>query len=466
MLGRCQSGGPPVRAAGRRLQRRHGISADAGAQEKRSRFALLIDGDVYGPTKWGPAQDAVSARGDLASSFVFAAPGRCDNRKWAGAMSSLRIQPVPVPRRSAGSGDPNDIAIGMEATRLLSQGDVDAIALLAGDADFVYLAERVRGWGKHFLAILLDGGKLGIGKAFAEANVEIAWIRDAAGARANSGTMKAVLSPDGRGSIQLLSPEEDQGLSQGRGFELLPLTRTLQELEFLHNSDDPLVPGLAKFFHANSLGHLSVYPKQLAYGEAVAALESGSEGEWQGNPGDLVFVLPQRNGQRGKSALAKYGSDRCAHFALAGGPFLLRSSSMLVDEVLSRLGYLDDQANADFGEAVDVFASQTHNARNLRLIGIDIPACLDMHSKRALLHSALVSSKLHGVWGTSPRDGILREMLVKHGSLACVDAPVGDAWTALLRFSSERGLPATKTYNGLVAQVNRHLSAGDALRRR
>lgn len=435
--------------------------ASAPPKQKSSSFALLIDGDVHGPSVWSSAQMAVKSRGDLIHSYVFASPGHCSNAKWKASMATLGIDAISVPRKTGGSKDPNDIAIGMEAGRLVSQGKVNSIAILASDADFKYLAERLHLWGYRCLAVFLEGERVGIAKALEQAGADIAWIRSATGETAQQPKLKAILHPSGRSAFEAVS-----GLEFGPATDTTMLARTLHDLNFLDSLDDPLVPAIAKFFHVNAIGALTVWPGQLAIQQAASVVSSGKSGGWRKNSGDLVFALPVTSGSCRKTALKKYGTRRCSWVVEGGGPFLLKSSSKLADEVLVRLGFLDGSNNSDFSEAVDVFTTRSQNMTNLRVTGLMIPTYFDANSKRALLHTALVSTRLHGVWTTAPKDTSLRDLLFSRRMISNRNGSHEMVASALRRYACEHGLQPMKTYNGLVGQVTGHLAAADPSRRR
>jgi Protein of unknown function DUF88. len=106
------------------------------------RFALLIDGDIVGPAHWPSLVDAVRSKGELTVAYVFGAP-RKDNRdhSWQKDMTSLGIEFKAVPRKAGGAKVPNDMAIAMHASRLVSENEALAIALAVNDVDYVYVAQ-------------------------------------------------------------------------------------------------------------------------------------------------------------------------------------------------------------------------------------------------------------------------------------------------------------------------------------
>ena len=94
------------------------------------RLGLVVDGDVFGPRHFGGILAALATKGLLRKGYVFGARPA----EWPPLVDVL------VPRRYGGK-DPNDIAMSLEAARLVFQEKLDGIALAATDLDFLYLLE-------------------------------------------------------------------------------------------------------------------------------------------------------------------------------------------------------------------------------------------------------------------------------------------------------------------------------------
>jgi len=444
--------GPTIPGTGRQTRSRTRTKKSTVAVEQKRIFALLIDGDVAGPSMWSPAIEAIRERGTLHTCCVFASPGECDSPKHGSTCAELGIKPMPVPRKTGGSKDQNDIAISMEAGILASQGFVTSIALLATDYDFVYLAHRLRKLGLQSVFIFVEGGYVVLADCLQQAGADIVWIKTVGGGVTNRASRKMLLHACRQHTIERLDNVHESIVDTSA------LVGALLSLRYMDALDDPLLPAIAKFYHVNQLGPLTVFPATLAIREAVSLISSAVGQPWSENPG-LAFVLPMCVGKlKSEAILEKYGSRQCAQYCEGGGPFLLRSGPMLVDEVLTRLGFLDSGLNADFGEAVVVCSKISHNFQVLRTLGISISADLDASSKRALMCEALLASRSRGTWTLPPSDKSLRKLFVSRKLIKNPEVPIDDVHSALQQYSKTHGLPAYKTYNALVQSVERHYS--------
>jgi len=124
-------------------------------------------------------------------------------------------------------------------------------------------------------------------------------------------------------------------------FEHLALVeRRLRVLLYRFADDDPMLPSIARFWFDNKLGELVAYPTYHAIRSAVSLLRK-PRAQWVVGHQDLAFVFPVARRCKTKKSIAKYGSSSCAAKAKGGGPFILRDSAYLAEEVLLRLGYID-----------------------------------------------------------------------------------------------------------------------------
>ncbi|MDQ6436653.1 NYN domain-containing protein [Mesorhizobium sp. LHD-90] len=85
----------------------------------------------------------LSGLGDVVSAQAFGDFRRTDSEAWAAACDSLRLGTRQVDRIISGKNS-SDIHIVINVVDTLHAGDVNAVALVSGDSDFVPLAERVR----------------------------------------------------------------------------------------------------------------------------------------------------------------------------------------------------------------------------------------------------------------------------------------------------------------------------------
>lgn len=424
-------------------------------------IGLIIDGDRFGPSSWPLALASLSTVGTIAHAYVVAAPAYGQKDAWKDAMASHNIQFIPVPRRVGGTKDPNDIAIAFEASRLVIQNNLKIIALLVSDADFVYLAERLQSSGCRTIALLREGSKAGLASAFEERGAQVMWFA-AENRTEHQPKMKAVLHKDGESSFEHISGTENMSFDS----DVKQIGNVLTTLNYLDSIDDPLVPAIAKFYHANAIGSLIVWPDRCPRNEVRSVIGEQNPRTWRSNPKDIAFVFPRGQGKATKADMLKYGSTACKEVISGGGPFIMRDSDMLVLNVFRRLGYLDDALNDDVAEAVELFCENSMNQYNLRSIGVQISSIPGLNAQLALLRGVLLSPKLHGTWHLAPRDASVRQYFLSCKLIRRLDAPEAEVHAALQLYVRRHGICARRTYNGLVTQALAHLNKDDPSRRR
>ncbi|CAK0840214.1 unnamed protein product [Prorocentrum cordatum] len=364
---------------------------------------------------------------------------------WARALAAERAAFVPVPRRRGGGKDPNDLAMGMHATRLVSQGE----------ADFVYLAECLRSWGHRVLILLPEGQHRRLAATFEEARAEVAFYVPRGG-YTGRGKFKAVLHSSGEGSIEEASADD---YSQSELFDTTEVMNMMIDLGYAESDADPLVPALAKFFVTHKLGSLTVWPSPCAYAQTEAALAENRARTWTRNRRDQVFVFPQA----ARSAkVDRYGSRLCGAIAKGGGPFVIQDSPDLVTRVLTRLGYCHPDSDASLDEAIDVFFEVGMNRSNMAALGHPTPPHAARRSRAGLLHTLLASSRSSGAWQTAPSDRAVRRLLESAGRLPGAGrASRGQVLAAMRSYAAQRELPPRRSYVGLVHEILKHQRSAD-----
>lgn len=426
------------------------------------RCGLLIDGDVFGPGSWPAALAALKDKRMRVQAHVFGPPGRDENKTWKSEMLAHSISFVPVFRRTGGAKDPNDIAIGMEASRMVFQERVDAVALLVADADFVYLVGQLHHWGCCVFAILREGLGAGTFTAFREAGAEVLVLPEVVG-KGGRGKHKVVLHESGESTF----PEwpESEHLDSVPEQDMQDSVDRLVELEYMWSKDDPILPAIAKFFHANSIGPVTLWPGVSALIQFRAALASHPHRAWRRNPGDQIFVLPKAQSLSSKSDLEQHGSRECSRVVRGGGAFIIQDSACVVDLFLHRLGYLCADLECDVGDAVDVFSKMNMNHAHLTQIGISIPSYVQTFTKKSMLHAALASPRATGHWQIAPKDTAVRSLLKALGKIPSTDVSSSTFNKALVSYSRLKGLPLRKSLAGRVQEVLYDLNPCDPLRR-
>ena len=148
-----------------------------------------------------------------------------------------------------------------------------------------------------------------------------------------------------------------------------------------------------------------------------------------------------------------------------GGPAMLWDSDRLTLQVLSRLGYLDNDLNADVRESLLVFVNGCRNKLLLRQMDALPTPGQTVDDLCSSLRHIFLSSRVDGNWQLAPKDGLVRKLLVNSVELASVTASSTDVLRAMQVFSSKNMLPCMKTYNGFLWQVMRFANMNDPSRR-
>ena len=116
---------------------------------------------------------------------------------------------------------------------------------------------------------------------------------------------------------------------------------------------------LAKFAFVNDLASIPVFPNEDAVVHAYQVLKTNQH--WKVDPGDLAFILADRKGGQSRAASRDVG-PAIANIMAGGGPFMLRTTHDLVQAVLRRTGYLQ-QEEMVCEEAITLFREVTpHSA--------------------------------------------------------------------------------------------------------
>mmetsp|Transcript_128009 Transcript_128009/g.410166 ORF Transcript_128009/g.410166 Transcript_128009/m.410166 type:complete len:549 (-) Transcript_128009:355-2001(-) len=429
------------------------------------RFALLIDGDVFGPAHWPVMIEALSARYDVASVHVFGAPGIDESPSWKSVLERLGVRYVPVPRLASGAKDPNDIAIAMHAVHTFMQGAGWSVALGVQDTDFVYLASFLGEQRCEVVILLPEGHALALAEAFRGAKAEVLrYAPKEENERARAPKLKVVLHASGESTLE----PQDAGLVDPMVHNRANVIDALRTLGYMEDDTNPIVPAIAKLFHANRVGALTLWPLGFAMAEVAALLDRVGCSRLQANPGDLIFVFPKATANDSKATLTRYGSRVCAEIAKGGGPFMLKDAPTreVVRVFLERLGYLSAPFDEDVGEAIDVFAAVGKNQRSLQSLGLGALPKLSVHAASAGLHAALALPQSHGIWQLAPQDTALRGAFANKKLIRGVQAQAKEVFEAMEVYLKSEGLPVHRTYNKSLLEVQKHWAGADKYVRR
>ncbi|CAJ1331123.1 unnamed protein product, partial [Effrenium voratum] len=329
------------------------------------------------------------------------------------------VVPVLAPQLAAGLKDAADMMLALDAAEECLKGTASAIAVASEDVDFAILLQKVRSWGRRALAVVPEREAKSRSRQVLESAAELVVYQQKAaltqvGLRLDTTSLDlfAEVTQDVR-QVQP-SPHRDRQMEH--------LQHLLQDLNYLPRPPDRgvLIAALAKFFHVNQLGRLTVWPLHQALNEAFAAC--ARPGGWAKDPKHLVFMQPRGRG----SGIAKLQA--------CGGPYLTACSEDLVFRVLQRFGYLDPKAaeelsvhQPEVSEAVELFCIL--NQKELQKCRIQED---DTSTRLRKLHAAFSEPHRLQAWRAAYDDRWLRGALQE----------TGDLREAMRRFLLKKGLAA------------------------
>ncbi|CAK8988413.1 Adenylate cyclase (ATP pyrophosphate-lyase) (Adenylyl cyclase) [Durusdinium trenchii] len=271
---------------------------------------------------------------------------------------------------------------------------------------------------------------------YQEKGIEVLKLEDLHKDRDRRPRVRAILHEDGTGSVKLSDPNSFfDGPGYERPFELV--TCFLEDLGYTGHTSQTC----AKFWFANALGHLTVYPIQdspLAVHKIIKK-EASKACLWKRNSGKLAFFLPvygQSEDTQTKQGFSKpktmretYGSKAAQSIFMGGGPFMLKDSKDLTVRALKRLRYLNAQ-NTDEYEAMLCFVNQKNNRNLLRKMDL-LPEPSDFSCDvKEKLRAAFLSSAYPPNWRKqrTARDQIMPivGLLEAKGFLSKTKDTIGD----------------------------------------
>ena len=434
-----------------------------------SRTELLVDGDVHSIEDIREAIRCLKEHcKQKVQTKIFTEPERCQNKKWRKFMREGGISFQPVNRRERSlSAEPNDEAI-MNAMQTLQN---DSIALLTSDDDFIGTAKDLQEKGANVI-VLMPEGQIGTIEKYKAQGVQVLQLTY----ERPSSKVQAILHGDGTGSVELSSPYK----AAPRDFNTTAhaaVNTFLNGLGYSDAGNSFLVQKCAKFWFANQLGSLTVYPSECAHltlHQALPELEARKAGRnWEACSGKLAYFLPGAfKSKVSNTTLKTYGSIPGASVFKGGGPFILEDSSDLVLRALKRLGFVDDHFNADVPEAMFLFTNAKHNKMQLRQLGL-LPSpgqsYLDVDRQ---LRMAFLSDAKAGHWQFKDKSPPVEVLKILRNSGILPPGParglsVRDTFEAMKSFVAWQKLPSMRTYNGLAWSILRYaINNKDPSRRR
>ena len=419
---------------------------------------LLVDADIHGIEQIWQAISLLNERDSQVRTTLFAPPRRVENKRWSDFVKEPGVVLVPVRRSLDQSTEPNDEAIEKTMRALAAREDVRCIALLTSDNGFAKLVEELQTSGVSTV-VLIPEGKYGALGQYNATNTTVFTLRethDSDGPR-----VRAVLDAAGGGYVHLADPYA----AFANASVATNVSQFLEDLGYRREGDRYLLHASAKFWFANCLGSLTVFPFQLATLSVHEMMQAREHYERYSE--DLAFLLPvSSTGRRTKDCVQTYGSRLARQVFRGGGPFILQDGPELPAKVLRRLGYLDDDLNDDLTEALFCFVNATANKAQLRLLGLlPLPGARSFNVCNQL-RAAFLSHACVGQWqrkgetSTSPIFQILRKAKI----IGKGNYDKSEVLGAMKDYQKRFGLPPMQTFNGLVARILQSLEANPTKR--
>ena len=422
------------------------------------RTVLLVDGDVHKIEEIKRATKSLEDTGDEVCTELFAPPGRMNNKKWRQFMEEAAVQFRPVPRSKDLSEEPNDQAIIAAIQEHSADNSFRCIALLTSDTGFCdTLKASTAVKSKPSFVVLVPEDRPMVADRYMDEGLEVMKVKSTK--EEYGSCVRAILHADGFGSVELA--ERYQGFENRQSAS--EVMSFLEDLGYRENGEEEfLLPACAKFWLANNLGRLVVFPLQLST-ISVHEVISSRKPSWVRYHQPCAFFLPQfYHGRVTESKRKTYGSALAFAIFRAGGPFMLQDSQQLTLQALKRLGYLDDNLNADEHEAMFCFINLAENKKCLRKMSL-LPDRADRtQDVKEKLRLAFLSHASKGQWQImkegGPASKAVREILLAEGLLA--KSHFGCSPTELLEpmkaYVKRHQLIPMSTFNGLACQINHH----------
>ena len=230
-----------------------------------------------------------------------------------------------------------------------------------------------------------------------------------------------------------------------------------------------LIQLCVKHWFAHSLGPLVVFPSDLGFAALHDLIQSGTNVAWKNNLENLAYFLPMLAVKSSNATKSTFGSRVARSVFEGGGPFVMEDSVDLVERALRRLDYLDDELNADMEEAMFCFLNHSNNKHNLRKLAM-LPSSGDTSRiVQEALRAVFLSNDSSGQWWKLPTGSksfllhaLEQERLINPDASASYSDE--DLFEAMKVYGRRHGLPAMRTFSGLVKRIHDHVDVNPSKR--
>ena len=324
------------------MRQLRGLRRDSGRCRRGSQsrcIELLVDADTHSIVEIRSGIKTLELESGLVRTSIFGPPGLIQNQRWQELFLVPEIVFEPVQRASSRKGEANDSAIAARVRALCHSGSTVSIAMMISDAGYLDVIQESMEAGKD-IRVVCPENKFNVIRKFGGMGVPIAQVPISRDSRSR---VRAILDEDGEGHVCLAEPY--------RAYDSSDIEQTvrefLQKLGCANVESRYLIHSVAKFWLANALGSLTVFPSQCAVealSEVIAKCANQSlDARWR-CPGSMAFFLPMSNvGRISRSQASRYGSSLARAAFQGGGPFILHDSVDIVSKALQKLGYFDSE---------------------------------------------------------------------------------------------------------------------------
>ena len=412
-----------------------------------ARAELLVDGDSHAVADMQRALELLEEEGHTVQVTVFGPPKyRSKSTECQEFLRKLNVAFRPALRLRDKRGEATDEAIHATIGALMRAKDVDSIALLTSDKGFLPPLQECIARGTCTKLFIPDSYHSTV--EFYKANKQHVHILPST---KTSPTVRALLHDDGSGSVTLAEPYVKESYDASLVSDVLAV---LEDRGSKGGKDTHWVQQVVKTWFGNSLGTLTVWPAYIAMATIAASIRSSSWQQWDSFDDQLAFILPIGSPGGRERDVEIYGSRLARCIFQGGGPFMLGNSASLVSEVLTKLGYLDDELNADLSEAMFCFINSANNKMKLRKLKLLPRDGAFAPEVSGLLQKAFLSNDTDGRWKIGPRSTPSIKGILKRAGLPRSESRE-ELFAAMRLYARRYNLPRMKTFNGLAWRIMR-----------
>ena len=410
--------------------------------EQPRKVRLLVDGDAFGRDSIRDAITYLAKRFSHVSTVIYAAPGVIKNKGLSELLHLFDASFVPIPCSKNQAAEPNDDAIVSEIRKHAGSQQSECIALLTADKGFAsVLADVICDAQSSF--VLIPSGRTSAINFYKRQGIPALILPS----EKKSTKIRAILHADGSGTVEFGAAFDSVSARAQAEATYDSLEKFLAGqgcFASLSSSGGCLrypIQRISKFWFANSMGPLTVFPTPFAV-EALDHVVRRESRQWESNTQGFAFILPTRPTKVTKSQIETYGSKLACTIFRGGGPFMLQDSGDLVAEALRKLGYC--------------FWNSTLNKKQLRKLGVLLDTCETTCGAAAKLKAALLSDSCGGQWqpGGKSTPTVVEILRSKNLLPRLSEVPATeDVWSAMMTFAQVHRLPKFKTFNALAACI-------------